>query len=114
MDNVPVITVRLVVTGTSRPERRPHAAQTTTVAEPEQPEAQTGNPDPEAQHPEAAAMTFKYGDRRHFQIWLGRWTISRWCSGGPCHLPEVAPGRHWIRVWRSRRRWTAKSITDRG
>ena len=44
-----------------------------------------------------------YGDRKHWGVDIGRWNISRWCPGAPCHLPGVKRGRHWITV----NRWSS-------
>lgn len=44
-------------------------------------------------------MAFR--DRKHWELHLGRWRISRWCDGAPCSLtPDVG---HHISAWRVRR-----------
>jgi hypothetical protein len=38
----------------------------------------------------------QWGDRKHWQLDIGRLNAERWCSGAPCHhLPR---GRHWVRL----------------
>lgn len=42
-----------------------------------------------------------WGDRRHWELTLGRLAVSRWCAGAPCGHRGAEPGRHPLgaRVW---------------
>lgn len=48
-----------------------------------------------------------WGDRKHWDVTLGRLNVERWCSGSPC---GPAPhGHHWVRVRIWSRAWSAAS-----
>jgi hypothetical protein len=51
-----------------------------------------------------------WGDRRHFELHVGRFAIERWCPGAPCHLPGVADRPHVPRVVIYRRTGSARSL----
>lgn len=40
-----------------------------------------------------------WGDLRHWELFIGRLQVYRWCAGAPCHLtPSGHPiGLHWRR-----------------
>lgn len=46
------------------------------------------------------SLGLEYGNRKHWELTVRRWRISRWCPGAPCHLPGAAAGRHWMHVSR--------------
>ena len=49
----------------------------------------------------------QWGDRKHWQVDIGRLNVERWCSGAPCHLPGVRGGRHLVRAKIWNRSWSA-------
>lgn len=51
---------------------------------------------------------WSYGDRRHWELTIGRMHLERWCPGAPCGLPGVGRERHWVRVRLWRRSWSAR------
>jgi hypothetical protein len=53
-------------------------------------------------------MYLAYGNRKHWEIHLGRFGISRWCPGSPCHLVTRHGGHHWIRLVIYRRAHAAR------
>lgn len=48
-----------------------------------------------------------WGDKRHWEITVGRTSMTRWCSGKLCHLPGSAVRHHWVTVRRFNRSWSA-------
>jgi hypothetical protein len=54
-----------------------------------------------------------WGDRKHWEVTIGRLNISRWCASAPCHLPGYERSRHWVslRLWRGS--WYRPSRTAR-
>jgi len=43
-----------------------------------------------------------WGDRRHWELTIGRLSVDRWCEGAPCGLPNGISHRHpvGVRIWR--------------
>jgi hypothetical protein len=50
-----------------------------------------------------------WGDKRHWELTLGRTCVSRWCPRAPCHLAGVADQPHRISV----RRWNRSGSAAR-
>lgn len=47
-----------------------------------------------------------WGDRKHWDVTVGRTNVSRWCSTSPCG-GDRPTGRHRIRLRRWARSWSA-------
>lgn len=43
-------------------------------------------------------MWGQWGDRKHWELFVWRLRIVRWCPGAPCHLKGVRKERHWIHI----------------
>lgn len=72
-----------------------------------------GDPPVTPGHPRTgrAPSRINYGDRRHWEVELGRFTLKRWCTGDrpPCRNPADHKGRgHLISVVVYRRTGSAR------
>lgn len=39
-----------------------------------------------------------WGDRRHWEVFLGRLRVYRWCPGAPCQYKGARYRPHWVRM----------------
>lgn len=39
-----------------------------------------------------------WGDRKHWELFLGPLRVHRWCPGEPCQEKHAPQRRHWIRM----------------